>query len=81
MRFPENHNAKQWLIAVTRNHSKWCKVAIGPEIAFGVHDLTLTTLIKRIMICRGRSSTTERSALRSFQLVGNDISLVDLNDG
>jgi len=50
MRFPENHNEKQWLIWVTRNHSKWCKVAIGPEIAFGVHDLTLTTLIKRIMI-------------------------------
>jgi hypothetical protein len=55
MRFPENHNAKQWLIAAARNHSKWCKVAIGPEIAFDVHDLTLTTLIKRIMIHRRRA--------------------------
>jgi len=50
MRFPKNNNAKQWLIWVARNHSKWCKVAIGPEIAFGVHDLNLTTLIKGIMI-------------------------------
>ena len=81
MRFPENNNANQYLIWFARNHSKWCKVAIRPEIALGVHDLTLTTLVKRIMICRRRSRTTGRSVLRSFQLAGNDISLVELNDG